>query len=216
MGLNYFMGRVLFRTLFATYFRWRVYHPEQVPSNGPVILACNHASYFDPPLIGASLPRDVNYLARDTLFRFPVSRWILESVNCVPVDRQGGGGPGLKAIFDRLRAGGAILLFPEGTRSHNGELQPARAGIGLVVIKSTAPVVPVRVFGTYAAFGRHLRFPRPRPVAVRFGRPMHFDALRTEARTCPKPRLRQIYQQVAEEIMAAIAALQPHREVTRF
>ena len=95
----------------------------------------------------------------------------------VPVDREGGGARGLKAILDRLLAGGAIILFPEGTRTRDGKLQPARSGIGLTVMKSTAPVVPVRVFGTFEAFGRHLRFPRPHRVAVKYGQPMLFDTL---------------------------------------
>jgi len=128
------------------------------------------------------------------------------------VDRDGGGAKGLKMILDRLLAGGAIILFPEGTRSKDGKMQPARSGIGLTVIKSNAPVVPVRVFGTFEAYGRHLKFPRPRRVIVRYGRPMNFGALRTEARTCDKPRLKQIYQQVADEIMAEIAKLEPKSE----
>ena len=79
----------------------------------------------------------------------------------MPVNREGGGAAGLKAILDRLLAGGGIILFPEGTRTRDGKLQPARSGIGLTVIKSTALVVPVRVFGTFEAFGRNHKFPRP-------------------------------------------------------
>jgi len=130
----------------------------------------------------------------------------------VPVDREGGGAKGLKAILDRLLDGGAIILFPEGTRTRDGKLQPARSGIGLTVIKSTAPVVPVRVFGTFEAFGRHMRFPKPRRIMVKYGQPMLFEKLREEAKTCPKPRLKEIYQQAADEIMAAIAKLEPKKD----
>jgi len=77
------------------------------------------------------------------------------------------------------------------------------------VIKSTAPVVPVRVFGTFEAYGRHITIPRPHRVAVKYGKPMMFEALRAEAKTCTKDRLKQIYQQVADEIMAGIARLEP-------
>ena len=133
---------------------------------------------------------------------------MLRSWRVVPVDRDGGGAAGLKGIFDRLQSGGAIIIFPEGTRSRDGQLQPARSGIGLTVVKSKAPVVPVRVFGTFEAYGRHLRLPRPRRVSVTFGEPMMFEVLRAEAATCEKPRLKEIYQQVANEIMAAIAALE--------
>lgn len=209
MNPLYFIGWSFFRTVYATLFRWRVYGTEYVPRNGPVILAANHASYLDPPLVGATLKRPINYLARESLFRFPVLGWILRNVNAVPVDRDGGGAKGLKAILDRLLAGGGIILFPEGTRTRDGKLQPARSGIGLTVIKSNAPVVPVRVFGSYEAYGRHMKVPRFRRLTVRFGPPMDFAALRAEARTCPKPRLKQIYQEVADQIMDRIAELQP-------
>ncbi len=216
MNLVYFLGWSSYRALFATYFRWRVFNAGRVPLTGSVILASNHASYLDPPLVGSGLKRGINYLARDTLFRFPVMGWVLRKWDCVPVNREGGGGAGLKAILDRLLKGGAIVLFPEGTRTRDGKLQPARAGIGLTVIKSTAVVVPVRVFGTYEAYGRHHKFPRPRRVAIKYGRPMTFDTLRAEAKTCSKERLKEIYQEVADEILAAIAKLEPCEDKETF
>jgi 1-acyl-sn-glycerol-3-phosphate acyltransferase len=212
MNPVYFLGWCFYRLMFAAYFGWRVYNNERVPQKGAVVLAANHSSFLDPPLVGSGLHRDINYLARKSLFRIPVLGWILRTVNAVPVDRDGGGAAGLKTIIDRLHAGGAIILFPEGTRSQDGNLQPARSGIGLTVIKSDAPVVPVRVFGTYEAWGRHVKFPRPRRVSVKYGRPMQFEQLRAEAKYCSKVRLKEIYQQVADEIMAAIAKLQPHED----
>src|SRR2546427_1558513 len=166
------VGWCVLRVVFAVYFRWGFSHPERAPPRAPVILAANHASFIDPPLVGAGAKREINYLARESLFRFPVVGAILRAVNSVPVDRDGGGAAGLRAILDRLLAGGGIILFPEGTRTRDGKLQPARSGIGLVVIKSTAPVVPVRVFGTYEAFGKHVRFPLPKQLTVKFDAPM--------------------------------------------
>ena len=209
MNLSYRIAWLGFRAVYATYFRWRVFNPERVPRTGPVILAANHASFIDPPLVGSGLTRDINYLARESLFRFPVVGAVLRSWNAVPVDRDGGGAKGLKIILDRLLAGGGIILFPEGTRTKDGNLQPARSGIGLTVIKSNAPVVPVRVFGTFAAYGRNHKFPRPKKVAVKYGAPMNFEKLRAEAKVCSKARLKEIYQEVADEIMAAIAKLEP-------
>lgn len=216
MNPSYFVGWTCFRCLFRFYFRWRVFHPERVPLTGPVILAANHNSFLDPPLVGAGLERDINYLARDSLFRYPGLGAVLRSWNSVPVDREGGGAAGLKAILDRLLAGGAIILFPEGTRSPDGQPKAARSGIGLTVIKSNALVVPVRVFGTYEAYGRHMKIPLPRRVAVKYGRPMKFESLRAEAKTCSKARLKQIYQQVADEIMAEIARLEPCEDKEAF
>src|SRR5262245_16755969 len=108
MKLSYRLGWICFRAIYATYFRWRVFNPERVPVTGPVILAANHASFLDPPLVGSGLRREINYLARESLFRFPVVGAILRSWNAVPVDRDGGGARGLKAILERLLAGGAI------------------------------------------------------------------------------------------------------------
>ena len=212
MNLSYRLGWLFFRVLFAAYFRRRLFNVERVPAQGGVILAANHASFIDPPLVGSSLSRPINYLARDSLFRFPVLGWLLRSWNSVPVNRDGAGAAGLKAILDRLLAGGGIILFPEGTRTADGRLQPARSGVGLTVIKSAAPVVPVRVFGSFAAYGRHMKIPRPRQVMVKFGAPMDFATLRDEAKTCDKARLKEIYQQVADEIMAAIGRLEPKED----
>jgi 1-acyl-sn-glycerol-3-phosphate acyltransferase len=155
------------------------------------------------------LHRGINFLARESLFRFPGIGWLLRKWNSVPVDRDGGGAAGLRAILDRLLAGGAIILFPEGTRTRDGRLQPARSGVGLTVIKSNAVVVPVRVFGTYEAYGRHVKIPRPHQVSVKYGRPMMFKELRAEAKTCTKARLKEIYQEVANEVMAEVAKLEP-------
>ena len=209
MNLSYRLGWLSFRAMFAVYFRWNVFNPERVPLTGGVILASNHASFLDPPLVGSGLHRDINYLARESLFRFPGIGALLRSWNSVPVDRDGGGAAGLKAILERLLAGGGIILFPEGTRSPDGQLQKARSGIGLTVIKSDAVVIPVRVFGTFEAYGKNHKFPRPKKVSVKYGEPMRFEKLRAEAKNCSKPRLKEIYQEVADEIMAAIAKLEP-------
>ena len=208
MNFSYRLGWIFFRVVYATCFRWRVFNPERVPQTGAVILAANHASFLDPPLVGCGLNRPINYMARESLFRFPGIGALLRSWNAVPVDRDGGGAAGLKAILERLLAGGGIILFPEGTRTRDGKLQPARSGIGLIVIKSDAPVVPVRTFGTFEAYGRNHRLPRPKRIAVKYGEPMRFEKLRAEAKTCGKARLKEIYQQIADEIMAEITKLE--------
>jgi 1-acyl-sn-glycerol-3-phosphate acyltransferase len=212
MNPSYRIGWMLFRAAYATYFHWRVFNPENVPLEGGVILASNHASFLDPPLVGSGLSRDINYLARESLFRYPGIGALLRSWNAVPVDRDGGGAKGLKIILERLLNGAGIILFPEGTRTKDGQLQPARSGIGLTVIKSTAPVIPVRTFGTFEAYGRNHKFPHPHRVMVKYGQPMNFAVLRTEAKTCDKVRLKEIYKQVADEIMAAIAKLEPRED----
>jgi 1-acyl-sn-glycerol-3-phosphate acyltransferase len=216
MNPSYLVGWSFFRLLCGFYFQARIYHRERVPLAGPVILAANHVSFIDPPFIGSSLPRQLCYLARESLFRHPIGGPILRSWNSIPVDRDGGGGKGLKTIFDRLQAGSAILVFPEGTRSRDGRMQTARAGIGLVILKSTAPVVPVRVFGMFEAYGRHRTIPRPGRAAVKFGQPIDFTALRAEAKTCTKERLKQLYQIAANDLMRAIGQLEPCEDKAAF
>ena len=216
MKAVYYVPWILCRAVFSTYFRWKVYEANRVPSTGPVVLAANHASLLDPPLVGAALERDICYLARESLFRNPLFGALLRSWNVVPVDRDGGGAAGLRAIMDRLRAGNAVILFPEGTRTPDGALQPARSGIGLLAIKCGAPVVPVRVFGTFAAYGRRMRVPRPRAVAIKFGRPLDLGRSREEAKDCSKARLKEIYQATAAEIMARIGRLEPCADKTVF
>jgi len=208
MNPVYFAGWTLFRLMYATYFRWQVFNAERVPVTGGVILASNHASFLDPPLVGSGLKRPINYLARESLFHNPVAGWVLRNWQAVPVDRDGGGARGLKAILDRLNKGGGIILFPEGTRTKDGKLQPARSGIGLTVIKSEAPVVPARVFGTFECYSKRWKFHKPIRLAVKYGKPMMFDALRAEAKTCDKQRVKEIYQLVADEIMAEIGKLE--------
>lgn len=205
----YTIGRTLYRLAFRFYFGWRVIRPDRVPAKGRAILAANHASFLDPPLVGSAAEREISYLARETLFRYPVVGWILRKVNAVPIDRDGGGPAGLRNILDRLNRDDAIVLFPEGTRTRDGMMQPARAGIGLIVIKSGAPVIPIRIWGTYEAFSRHHKFPRRRKVTIKFGNPINFDSLRAEVATADKARLKQIYQEIALRIMAAIAELEP-------
>lgn len=216
MNSVYLVGWLFFRTVYKFYFRWSVFNAERVPLSGGVILASNHSSFLDPPLVGSGVHREINYLARKSLFRFPLFGAILRKVRAVPVDREGGGAAGLKVVLDRLNDGGAIILFPEGTRSFDGKLQPARSGIGLTVIKSSAPVVPVRVFGTYEAWGRHVRIPRPHKIAVKYGKPMDFTILRAEAKNCSKDRLKQIYQEIADEIMLTIRKMEPCEDVEKF
>lgn len=204
----YWICSQVVRGLAKVYFRLGTRGVHHVPAVGPVILAVNHVSFADPPLVGCVLPRSIHYLARQSLFSNPLFGRLIRAFNAVPVDRDGGGAAGLKAILDRLEGGAGILMFPEGTRSPDGRLQRARPGIGMAVIKSRAPVVPVRMVGGFEAWGRHAQWPRPRRITVVLGEPMDFAALRREAEHCGKDRLKAIYQEVADDIMRAIARLE--------
>lgn len=195
------------RLVFRLCFRWQVEHVGRVPAEGGVILAPNHASFLDPPLVGAAVTRPVSYLARKSLFSFPLLGWLLRRYRCIPVDRNATAPAGLRTLLERLQAGEAVLLFPEGTRSPDGSLRPAQVGLGLLVVRSQAPVVPVRLFGTYEAWSRHRRLPRPRPVRVVFGHPLDFAPQRREAASADRARLKAIYQEIAQVWEEAVGEL---------
>jgi 1-acyl-sn-glycerol-3-phosphate acyltransferase len=206
MSYHYCLGWNAARLISVGYFRRRALNPERVPATGPCILAGNHASFIDPFAMGSPVEREVFYLARKSAFKFPLSL-ILHTCNAIPMDREGGGLKGMLQIIDILKQGHAITLFPEGTRSPDGSVREAKAGIGLIVIKSGAPVVPIRIFGSFEAWGRHLTVPRPRRITVKYGHPLPFTALKEEAQNCSKDRLKEIYQEISVQIMDAIRNL---------
>lgn len=209
-SLSYRFCRQCFRAFFAVYFRFRVHHPERVPREGPVILAPNHVSYTDPVFVVVAMHRLVVGLARKSAFNVPVGGSILRSWHAIPVDRDGASGNGLRTILLRLREGNAVQIFPEGTRSPDGQLQDAQSGIGLLILKSDAPVVPVHLNGAFEAWGRHLTVPRPHRVELTFGEPMDFAELRREARRTKGPAAKSLYQRAAENLIAAINGLNPN------
>jgi len=216
MRYGYRIARFFCQWFSVLLLKARVYGRHNVPASGSVVYISNHQSFLDPMLMSMALRRPMNYMARDTLFRSPVFRWMISTVNAFPVKRGTADLAAIKEAMRRLKAGGQVVIFAEGTRTRDGRIGRLFPGVSMVVIKSACPVVPVRVFGSFEAYGRHMRFPLPKPVVVKFGLALDFVALRTEARTCSKERLKAIYQQVADEIMDAIARLEPCADRTRF
>jgi len=197
----YRAGYTLSKVVAKLGFRLRTYGQDNLIEDGPAILASNHASYLDPPLVGVSCREDIYFLARKSLFERPVIGPLLAQLNTVPVDRDRGDVAAIRAMIKLLKSGNRVLVFPEGTRSKDGNLQPARAGVGLLIAKSLAPVVPVRVFGSFAALPRSggIRFV---PITVVIGKPLFFTKqdLGDDERAA--------YQVLSNRVMAAIAALE--------
>jgi len=183
-------------------FNFRVVGAENIPDEGSLILASNHQSYFDPPLVGICCRRGVYYLARKTLLNWPFFGPLFPAMNVIPVDRDGNDMAALKVVIRKIREGEGVVLFPEGTRSQTGELQPAKPGIGLVISKTRAPVVPVRIFGSYEAFPKGAKTPRLHPITVVIGKPISFSTELLEEGS------RESYQKLGDEVMAAIARLE--------
>jgi 1-acyl-sn-glycerol-3-phosphate acyltransferase len=201
MTLTYNIFYNLAKLVARVCFRLRVVHPERMIESGPLILAVNHASFFDPPLAGICSRRGVYYLARKTLLEWPFFGPLFPAMNVIPVERDGNDMSALREVIKKIKQGNGVVLFPEGTRSKDGNLQPARAGIGLVIAKTGAPVLPMRIFGSYDAFpknAKRLHFPR---ITVVLGEPIHFSEKDIATTT------RETYQKLSDRVMEAIAAL---------
>ena len=158
-------------TLFAVLWRWRATGRANVPGHGGVILVANHVSFLDVFIIGIPLQRPLNYVARSTLF-LPGLGFLMRSVGAFPIQREGMGASGMKETLRRLRSGGIVTLFPEGTRSADGELGPLKQGIAVLVSRAGVPVVPAGIAGTFESWPRSRLIPIPCPVRIHYGRPI--------------------------------------------
>src|SRR5262245_5862027 len=170
--LGYDALRVLCRTIAVWFYGLRVAGRENWPEDGGGLVCANHQSMFDPPLVGLTCPRRMNYLARDTLFRVPGLKQLISFLDAIPIDREGGGLTGLKETLSRLKAGELVLIFPEGTRTHDGEVAPLKPGFIAVARRSRVPLLPVGVDGAYQAWPRTSRLPRPGRIAIVIGEPI--------------------------------------------
>src|SRR5881396_2451620 len=201
MNIYYWLGYQLSRLVSGLLFRFRVVHRERMIQSGPVILAMNHQSYLDPPLAGITCDRAIYFLARRTLMEVPLLGWLLPKLNVIPVNQEGIDRSALKALIRVLKAGNGVLVFPEGSRSLDGKLQPAEPGLGLVIAKTLAPVVPMRIFGAHEALPRGRGGLRFVPITIVIGEPIFFTAADLSGPG------KNLYGRLSERVMNAIAAL---------
>jgi 1-acyl-sn-glycerol-3-phosphate acyltransferase len=196
----YRAGYMLSNLVGKVAFDFKVYGRENFIEDGAAILASNHQSYLDPPCIGMACRNEIYFLTRKTLLERPLIGPLLKGLNTVPVDRDRGDVSSVKAIIRLLRTGCRVIIFPEGTRSSDGQLQPARAGLGMIIAKTLAPVVPVRIFGSFEALPRAGGL-KPGPISVVVGKPIRFteDDLKSN---------RDVYQILSNRVMEEIARLE--------
>ncbi|QDU91192.1 1-acyl-sn-glycerol-3-phosphate acyltransferase [Pirellulimonas nuda] len=158
------------------WFRLRTSGAENVPDSGAVILISNHQSHLDPAMIGGFTRRPLSMMARDTLFT-GVFGALIRSYDAIPVDRDGGGLGGIREVLRRLRDDAAVLVFPEGTRSVDGRIQPLKPGFLALVRRGNAALLPMGIEGANDAMPRGAHFPRPRPIAIVYGEPIAQETL---------------------------------------
>lgn len=191
--IQYYGGRIV-RILFGFIVRGA----EKVPRRGGVIIACNHISEMDPPVLGFSIPRTFAIMAKVELFRHRFGSFFLRKLNAFPVNRAGIDTKALRTAIDLLRGGEAVVIFPEGTRSNDGRLLPVKSGISLIATASGAPVLPVFIWGTDHAMDALTR--KGKPFSVNFGRLI-------SSRKLMEIKKKEGKNAVAETVIAAIAEI---------
>ena len=200
MRLIYRVAQTISYTYFRLFHGFRIQGLENIPKDKPFILACNHLSFFDPPAIGCKIPRNLHYFARDSLFFWPLGL-LISSLNSIPVNRGQLDLGTLRKVLKVLKNGHPILVFPEGTRSEDGELQEPQKGLGLLVAKSSVGVIPARIYGSGKAFGKKHLIPRiGRKIYINIGVEISFDD--------PKDvKSKKNYLEISTTVMSAIEKL---------
>jgi len=181
-------------------FRLEARGTQHVPAQGPVLIVANHSSILDPPLVGGMTPRRLTFLAKAELFGIPGFGWLIRRLGAQPLRRDGADASALRTAQRVLQGGGALLVFPEGTRGEEGVLREAKPGAALLAMQTGAAVVPAYVHGSGGAWPRGRRLPRPAKVVVTFGPPLTFP------RAVGADRKAQ-YEEASRRMMAAIAQL---------
>lgn len=193
-------------TVLKEFFGAEAYHAERVPKDGALILAANHQSYLDPPMVGGMAgARHCSYLAKAPLFSFGPFGALLRGVNCVPVTGDGGDAGSIREIVRRLDRGHAVVIFPEGGRTFTGAMTPFKRGVMLLVKRARCPVLPVAVEGCFDAWSRT---GRPRafgcPIAVMYGHPIAYDELMKDGADAGLERLYREVDAMRRELRAMI------------
>ena len=185
--------------------RLRVSGQQHIPKTGGVLIAANHASYLDIPILGCGMPRRASYMGRLDLFAGPVG-WLMRRLGWIPIRRERLDRGGFEEAIARIKAGGAVIIYPEGSRTANGRLQPGKPGVGMIVAATGCPVIPAYLAGTFDVLPPGAKWIRLRPIRVMYGAPMDFTALLKELDGEIKKK--DVYQRISQAIMDRIAVLE--------
>jgi 1-acyl-sn-glycerol-3-phosphate acyltransferase len=195
-GVYWFIKAILY-IFFKVFNRLEVVGSENVPGEGGVIVAANHVSYLDPPLMGVALKRQATYMAKEGLFKIPILGAVIRLFS-VPIRRGRPQPSTIKEAVNRLKKGELIVMFPEGSRSTDGNILDAKRGIGVIAAISRIPVVPTLIKGTEKALPVGARVLRPAKITVIFGNPIVTDNKETD---------KQFQDRISRDIMETIKNL---------
>ncbi len=202
MALAYSLARFCLEGLVGAVTGWKLEGRGHVPRTGGLIVASNHISFFDPPLIGTACVRELHYLAKEELFRSPVLGPLIRRFNAIPIRRGMADLSGLTRAMDVLKAGRALIVFPEGSRMRDGQLHPARPGVGMMAVNTEATIVPCFISGSDRPNQWLLR---RGTLRLSFGPARSWRDFAGEAAN--EPPGRALYQSVADGVMRDIAKL---------
>ena len=207
----YDLTRFVLWLIFRLGFGLEVQGQAHIPKRGAFIVASNHVSFLDPPLIGVACPRRLRFMARADLFRHPILGAFLRGVLVIPIVRGESDVSAIRVVVARLRQGQAIGIFPEGGRQPSGHLGTARRGVGLLAMTAQVPIIPAVVAGTYEALPRQARWPRRAKIRVAFGPPIPYTILSPSSLSAgtagpssgaPQERARRYHEALAEAVSA--------------
>lgn len=206
----YRLCHTIVRVLMKVFYRHRVFRLRHIPK-GAAILAPNHASHLDPPFVGSSWPEEIHFLGRRTLFDHPKLAKVIGRLNCHPVNREGGDTASLKMIISLLQQGQKVMIFPEGRRTDDGDLQPGQAGVAMLALRVGCPVIPVYIHGTFDVWNRFQHRPKlSGKTACVFGAPLYPESFAAHSK-------KEAQQLMTNALMESIAQLknwylQGHKE----
>lgn len=203
-------GKSLSLLIAMMLFRPRFRNKQNYPKTGPVLMVTNHQSFLDPWFVGMASPRQVHFMARDTLFKGGILHWMMECVNSYPVKRGSADLQAIRHTVERLQSGYVVNIFPEGTRSQDGTIGAIAPGVAIILAraKMPIPVVPVLVDGAFEAWPRDKKLPRPGKVTVIAGKPIPPEELSKLSPAELSLRIRQALVELQKEIHS------PHAEAS--
>ena len=169
------IARWIVRLAMTLLYRIRVHGLENFPKEDGLLICCNHQSYLDPLIMGVVCPRPVNYLGRKSLFNSPFLAWFLHWHDTIGIDREATGIGGMKEMLRRIKRGESVVMFPEGTRTTDGELGPLMLGFCAVAKRTKSTLVPVGFEGSYQSLPRTRKIPRLGRIHVVIGKPISFE-----------------------------------------